>query len=365
LSAVAARLANRIARGGPITIADYMAAALTDPVDGYYRRADPLGVGGDFTTAPEISQLFGELIGAWLIDCWIQAGRPPKVNLVELGPGRGTLMADALRIGGQMPDWLNAVELHLVEINPALRALQDKALSRYRPRWHDTLATVADGPVMLVANEFFDALPIRQLVFWDGTWRERLVDWSEDAGFHFAISPKPSSLAFLVPDGLPVEQGSLYELSPTVIATATAIAQRIADQGGAALIIDYGRMESGLGESLQAVKAHRMVPVLDNPGDADLSAHVDFGVLRRIANEAGAQPTGPVPQGRFLKALGIDVRAERLKRSRGQDVAAGLDQAVERLTGPTAMGRLFKAMAITSTTIVPAGFAPTGSEPPG
>jgi NADH dehydrogenase [ubiquinone] 1 alpha subcomplex assembly factor 7 len=365
LSAVAARLANRIARGGPITIADYMAAALTDPVDGYYRRADPLGVGGDFTTAPEISQLFGELIGAWLIDCWIQAGRPPKVNLVELGPGRGTLMADALRIGGQMPDWLNAVELHLVEINPALRALQDKALSRYRPRWHDTLATVADGPVMLVANEFFDALPIRQLVFWDGTWRERLVDWSAGAGFHFAISPGQSSLALLVPAGLPVEQGSLYELSPTVVAAATEIAQRIVAEGGAALIIDYGRGESALGESLQAVKAHRMVPVLEDPGNADLSAHVDFGVLRRIAREAGAQPTEPVPQGTFLKALGIEMRAERLKRGQGRDVATALDQAVERLTAPTAMGRLFKAMAITSAAIDPAGFPPAGSVPTG
>ena len=336
-----------------------MAAALTDPDHGYYRHADPLGAAGDFTTAPEISQLFGELIGAWLVDCWMQAGRPSKVNLVELGPGRGTLMVDALRVGRRAPDWMNAVALHLVEINPALRSLQDKALSLYRPRWHDSLATVPDGPVMLVANEFFDALPIRQLVFWDGTWRERLVDWSQEAGFYFAISPKPSSLAFLVPAGFSAEQGSLYELSPTVIAVATGVAQRIAAQGGAALIIDYGRTESALGESLQAVKAHRMVSVLDDPGNADLSAHVDFSVLHQVANEAGVRPAGPVPQGAFLKALGIDMRAERLKHGQGRNVAAALDQAVERLTEPAAMGRLFKAMAITSAAIAPAGFEPT------
>jgi NADH dehydrogenase [ubiquinone] 1 alpha subcomplex assembly factor 7 len=356
LNPVSARLARRIARGGPITIADYMAAALTDPDGGYYRRTDPLGAGGDFTTAPEISQLFGELIGAWLIDCWVQGGRPPKVNLVELGPGRGTLMADALRVGRQMPDWLNAIELHLVEINPALRELQATALSQYRPHWHDSLGSIPDGLVLLVANEFFDALPIRQLVFWDGTWRERLIDWSEADGFRFAISPKQSSLAFLVPADLSAEQGSLYELSPTAIAAATEIAQRIAGQGGAALIVDYGRAESRLGDSLQAVRAHTMVPVLDDPGSADLSAHVDFEVLCRIAGEAGAKPAGPTTQGAFLIALGIAMRVQRLKRGIPGDAAIALEQAVERLTASAAMGRLFKVIAMTSPTIVPAGF---------
>jgi NADH dehydrogenase [ubiquinone] 1 alpha subcomplex assembly factor 7 len=291
------------------------------------------------------------------------------VNLVELGPGRGTLMADILRIGRQMPDWLNAIELHLVEINPALRKLQVDALSPYRPQWHDRLGTLPqDGPVMLVANEFFDALPIRQLVFWDGTWRERLVDWTAEAGFYFAISPKPSSLTFLVPAGLSAEQGSLYELSPTVIAVGTEIAQRIAAQGGAALLIDYGKTESGLGQSLQAVKAHRMVALLDDPGNADLSAHVDFCVLRRLADDAGARPAGPVTQGEFLNALGIGMRLERLKRDlptgESDDTAAALDRAVQRLTTPAAMGRLFKALAITCPAIVPAGFVPAAFGPP-
>lgn len=352
------RLAHRIARDGPITVAEYMAIALTDPEDGYYRRANPLGAAGDFTTAPEISQLFGELIGAWLIDCWDQAGRPSKLRLVELGPGRGTLMADIMRVARRRPDWLAAVDLHLVEINTALRTAQAQLLSDYRPHWHDTLSTVPDGPVFLLANEFLDALPIRQLVFWEGTWRERLVDWSEAAGFHFVISPSPSSLAMLVPAGLEAEHGSLYELSPSVVAVGTEIAQRVAKQGGAAILIDYGRAQHGLGDSFQAVQAHRMVPVLDEPGHADLSAHVDFAALLQVAEEAGTRVFGPASQGSFLKALGIGLRGERLKKGAPADIAASIDQAIGRLVDPAMMGQLFKVLAVVSPGIAPAGFDP-------
>ncbi len=357
MNPLAARLANRIVRGGPITVADYMAAALDDPDHGYYRTADPLGTKGDFTTAPEISQLFGELIGAWLIDCWDQAGRPAQVNLVELGPGRGTLMADIMRVARHAPDWTRAVHLHLVEINPGLRQAQAEALAAYGPQWHDRLSTVPDGPMMLVANEFLDALPIRQLVFWDGSWRERLVGWSEEAGFQFMLSTEPSALSLLVPADIQAEQGSVYELSPTVIAVGADIAHRVVQHGGAALIVDYGRAQSAIGESLQAVRAHKMVKVLDNPGDADLSAHVDFAAVGRVAGDAGARVVGPVTQGRFLGALGIGVRAERLRRGLAGDAAGALDQAVERLTGPAKMGELFKALAITAAGIDPAGFA--------
>jgi NADH dehydrogenase [ubiquinone] 1 alpha subcomplex assembly factor 7 len=353
---LADRLINRIVRGGPITVADYMATALDDPTHGYYRNADPLGAAGDFTTAPEISQLFGELVGAWLIDCWDQAGRPAPVNLVELGPGRGTLMADIMRVGRQVPDWTAAVSLHLVEINPKLRQAQATALAGYTPQWHDSLATVPNGPMMLVANEFLDALPIRQLVFWDGSWRERLVGWSKEAGFQFMLSMGPSSLSLLVPVNLGAEQGSVYELSPTVIAVGADIARRVAEHGGAALIIDYGRAQSAIGESLQAVRTHKMVRVLDNPGEADLSAHVDFAAVARVAGEAGARVTGPATQGDFLGALGIGMRAQRLKRNLDAGAAEALDQAVERLTGPEKMGELFKALAITAASIDPAGF---------
>jgi NADH dehydrogenase [ubiquinone] 1 alpha subcomplex assembly factor 7 len=358
LNTLAARLAERIARGGPITVADYMAAALNDPDHGYYRTADPLGTGGDFTTAPEISQLFGELVGAWLIDCWEQAGRPGRVNLVELGPGRGTLMADIMRIGQHAPDWLKAVQLHLVEINPRLRQAQAEILSAYTPQWHAALSTVPDGPIMLVANEFLDALPIRQLVFWNGAWRERLVGWSAETGFQFVVSADLSVLSLLLPADLPAAQGDVYELSPAVIAAGTEIARRIARDGGAALIVDYGRTATTVIETLQAVRAHRMVRVLDDPGAADLSAHVDFALLARVARETGAIAAGPVTQGEFLEAIGIGLRAERIKRGLTADAAATLDQAVARLTDPQAMGQLFKVLAIVSPGINPAGLRP-------
>jgi len=357
LSPLSERIARRISRGGPITVGDYMAAALGDADHGYYRRADPLGAKGDFTTAPETSQLFGDLIGAWLIDCWDKLGRPASVNLVELGPGRGTLMADALRVGRRVPEWLSAIKLHLVEINPALRCLQASALQDHAPVWHDTLYGLPDGPTMLVANEFLDALPIRQLVYWDGNWLERLVDWNEAAGFHFVLAPRPNALSLLVPEDLPhPAQGSLCELSPAVIAVGTEIAHRIATFGGAALLIDYGHTQSAFGESLQAVRAHRMVAALENPGEADLSAHVDFAALVRVAREAGTHASGPTTQRAFLKALGIDIRADRLKRGRSAEAAAAIDRAADRLTGADAMGALFKVAAITPAGIVPAGF---------
>ncbi len=356
MNPLAARLAARISRGGPITVADYMAAALSDPDYGYYRRADPLGAAGDFTTAPEISQLFGELIGAWLIDCWERCGRPEPVNLVELGPGRGTLMADILRVARHAPGWLNALRIHLVEINPRLRTAQAKSLAAYAPHWHESLSTVPDGPLLLVANEFLDALPIRQLVFWEGVWRERLVDWSEEGGFRFGLSPRPSTLSLLIPAEVRATQGSVYELSQAVIAAGTDIARRIEHYGGAALIVDYGRSESSAGETLQAVRTHRMVTVLKDPGVADLSAHVDFAMLRRIATEAGAGVAGPVTQGTFLTELGIGMRAERLSRGLSGAAAASLRQAVERLTGTDAMGELFKALAIVPPGMSPAGF---------
>jgi NADH dehydrogenase [ubiquinone] 1 alpha subcomplex assembly factor 7 len=357
------RLANRIAATGPITVADYMASALTDPDFGYYSQARPagtapLGAAGDFTTAPEISQLFGELIGAWLIDCWHRAGSPDPVNLIELGPGRGTLMADILRVARRVPDWLKAVRLHLVELGPALRQRQAETLSEFQPHWHDTLAAVPDGPAMLVANEFLDALPVRQLVFWDGVWRERLVGWSAEAGFHFTLSPGPSALSLLAPREGQTAHGAVFEISPAVIAAVTEISRRVVGQGGAALLIDYGKIESGLGESLQAVRRHTMVATLESPGDADLTAHVDFGTVARIARESGAIVHGPVTQGAFLNRLGIGLRADRLRQGVNGDRAVELDRALHRLTHADAMGTLFKAVALTGPGMNPAGFGP-------
>ena len=358
MTPLAERLAQRIAAGGPITVAHYMTAVLGDPQHGYYRGSDPLGSMGDFTTAPEISQIFGELIGAWLVDMWRQMGAPNPVRLVELGPGRGTLMADALRAGRTNTDWIQAIDVHLVEINPELRRLQAERLARYRPSWHESLDAVPDGPLLLVANEFFDALPIHQLVLSGGVWRERLIGWSDDTGFRFSESAAPSPLAALVPASVRnATVGGVFELALPGIGVADLIGGRIAKQGGAALVIDYGRAETGCGESLQAVRRHQMVGVLDEPGAADLSAHVDFAMLAKAANDAGATVHGPVEQGAFLERLGARHRARALQSRATPAQAAEIDGALDRLIGGDAMGALFKALAIASPGLTPAGFS--------
>jgi NADH dehydrogenase [ubiquinone] 1 alpha subcomplex assembly factor 7 len=357
MDSLTARLARRIAAGGPITVADYMASALSDPDYGYYRRNDPLGADGDFTTAPEISQLFGELICAWLIDCWDRMGRPNPINLVELGPGRGTLMADVLRIGRALPDWMAAIRLYLVEINPHLRELQAARLSTFNPQWRDTLSDVPDGPILLVANEFLDAMPIRQLVLSGGAWRERLIGWSAEAGFHFVLSQTPSPLGILVPAELSSgPQGAVFELSPAAIGLTADIARRIVKSGGAALLIDYGRSRSDIGESLQALRKHQMVAPLENPGEVDLTAHVDFGAVSRVAAEGGAIIVCLATQQSFLTKIGILERAERLKSQATPDQATAIDTALHRLIDPSAMGTLFKVLGLASPGLAPAGF---------
>lgn len=351
------RLIRRIIAAGPITVAEYVAASLADPDYGYYRRAAPLGAAGDFVTAPEISQLFGEMIGAWLIDCWEKCGRPSPVRLVELGPGRGTLMADVLRVGRLVPAWLAAIELHLVEINPRLRQAQAERLSAFRPAWHESLSTVPSGPMLLVANEFLDALPIRQLVYQGRTWRERLVGWTKAEGFHYVMSRSPSPLGLLVPAPKEqVDEGSVFELSPAAIDLVADIGRRIAGDGGAALLIDYGRTAVETGDTLQAVRGHAKASVLESPGLSDISAHVDFALVRRVAQEAGAHVLGPQTQGNFLEALGIVERASALKRNLPPPQAEIIDSALRRLTDPTEMGCLFKALAIMPDGITPSGF---------
>ncbi len=357
MTGLAEILARRIARTGPITVAEYMAAALTDADRGYYRTESAIGAEGDFTTAPEISQIFGELIGAWLVDCWEQCGRPNPVRLIELGPGRGTLMQDALRVGGLVPAWRRAIELHLVEINPRLRDSQAARLAAFSPIWHETLSTVPDGPTLLVANEFFDALPIRQLVFHGGAWRERMVAWTDGMGFHFVLSPGPSPLAALLPAEFPSpDEGDLVELSPASLGIAAEIGRRVALGGGAAVIIEYGRAATMKGATLQAIRAHRGVDIFAAPGRADLSAHVDFEALSLSARDSGAQIFGPVTQQRFLNALGVNQRAASLKSGATPTARRAIDRSVERLTGGAAMGDLFKVIAIAGHAIAPAGF---------
>ena len=357
MTALAAEIRERIRRDGPISIATYMELCLNHPTHGYYRRGRPIGAGGDFITAPEVSQMFGELIGLWCTAVWQAMGQPQRVCLVELGPGRGTLLADALRAARTVPAFRAAVDLHLVETNESLRAEQAAVLADSRPTWHERFETVPPGPVLVVANEFFDALPIRQFERIDGTWQERVV----------TLAPSSHALRFAATDSVPVEaglghapSGTIVERAPAREALAAILAERVTASCGAALIVDYGHERPGIGDTLQSVRRHRRHGVLDDPGTADLTAHVDFSSLAAAAIRAGAAAFGPKPQGDFLRALGIDARASRLRQSSSAEQAAEIDAALRRLTSAHGMGALFKAMAIAH----PELGAPPGFEQP-
>ncbi|MGN6514237.1 MAG: class I SAM-dependent methyltransferase [Rhizomicrobium sp.] len=348
MNALGQRIARLIEAQGPISIAQFMTIALHDPQSGYYATRDPLGTRGDFVTAPEVSQMFGEMLGLWIAQCWHDQGKP-EARLVELGPGRGTLMSDALRVIRQlMPEFLAKVAIVLVENSPALTAIQKEALAasgtniRWATQFDDALA---DKPLFLLANEFFDALPIQQFVKTERGWCERMVVANGDT-LDFALSPDavPSSLVPPSRDGAPM--GAFYETSPSSTAIIQQIAEAVARKGGAALIVDYGYgADAGFGETLQAVAAHKYASVLEAPGEADLSAHVDFAALAQAARETGATPFGPEGQGDFLEALGIVQRAATLARGRLGSTPE-IDGQLERLILPDQMGTLFKAMAI-------------------
>jgi NADH dehydrogenase [ubiquinone] 1 alpha subcomplex assembly factor 7 len=324
-----------IANHGPISLMHYMGEANAR----YYSARDPLGQAGDFITAPEISQMFGELIGLWLADMWIRAGREEPVHYVELGPGRGTLARDALRAAvryGFTP------KVHFVESSTPLKDIQLASVPH--AQWHHDLSSVPNfGPVMIVANEFLDALPVRQLVKTEHGWRERQVGF-EDGRFVPLAGPQPMDAA--VPEArrdAPV--GAILETCPGAAAILYEVAGRLADQGGAALFFDYGHDEVRLGSSLQAVRDHRKVDPFSAPGEADLTAHVDFASLAPIALSRGCRVLGTVTQGRWLRELGIEARAEALARL-APDKAAAIHAAKDRLIGEGQMGVLFKVMGL-------------------
>lgn len=335
-----------INKEGPITVARFMAEALGHPTHGYYRRGDPIGATGDFITAPEVNQAFGELLGAWCAVVWEGMERPSPIALVELGPGRGTLMADALRaIESVAPEFSAAAEVHLIETSPALRQVQADRLGT-RPYWHDYLSSLPDIPLIVLANEFFDALPILQLFALDGAWHERLIGGSASGGFTFVIAPEASPLADIVPDTITAApDGAIFELNLASGVIAGEIACRIAEHGGAALVIDYGHAASATGETLQAVRNHAFAPVLDDPGEADLTAHVDFEALSRAAGEVMVH--GPTSQRDFLIALGIEARAAKLQNSANtKEAREAIATGVARLIDPHGMGTLFKVLAL-------------------
>ena len=333
------QLVARIAATGPMSVADYMAECLAHPVHGYYTTRDPLGAAGDFTTAPEISQMFGELVGLALAQTWMEQGLG-EVTLAELGPGRGTLMVDILRATRGVAGFHDAVQVHLVETSPALREKQRTALAGVPVTHHASVATLPDAPLLLVANEFFDALPVRQFVRQGGFWRERVVGLA-DGALTFGLSGP-----VMVPElggSDDVRDGGLVELCPAVPAIMEEIAGRIAAHGGAALVIDYGGWRS-LGDTLQALKDHAFADPLAHPGEADLTAHVDFEALARAAT--GLVASRLTPQGVFLERLGITPRARAIAERLG---GAGLDAHVaahRRLTHPDEMGNLFKVLGL-------------------
>ena len=344
-------IARRIALAGPISMADFMAEALGHPRLGYYRGALPVGAAGDFTTAPEISQMFGEMVGAWLAERWLAMGKPSPVTLVELGPGRGSLMADALRATRGVAGFHAALKLHLVETNAPLRAEQERALAGFRPVWHERFDEVPEGPLLLVANEFFDALPVRQFEKVRDGWHERMIGLAADGEtLALALAPGVTPYARFLGDA---PDGTQAEIGEAGRALAAAIGERVKRNGGWALIVDYG-YETGAGTSVQAVRGHKGASLLDRPGETDLSAHVDFAAL---AAAADAPTFGPVSQAHFLRQLGIVQRAQTLKARATDDQCAAVDAALARLIGADQMGTLFRVLAIGDGRSIPAGFS--------
>lgn len=356
-------LKEMIRREGPISVARFMGLALGHPKHGYYMTRDPLGAAGDFTTAPEVSQMFGELIGLWAADLWQRAGSPPLLHLIELGPGRGTLMSDLLRAVRLLPGLADGLAVHLVEMSPPLRNRQRQVLEANTVAWHDSLKAAlaeADGPTLVIANEFLDALPIHQFVRTHGTWRERLIGWDDaEDRLAFTLAPTGSAAAALIPSEITdAADDDIIEVCPAAFDLVGDLAAHLGRVGGAALFIDYGHARSGVGETLQAVARHEFADPLADPGNTDLTAHVDFAHLRSVGTEAGLTPHGPVTQSAFLKALGIDVRADRLRKSAPVN-SPEVDAALERLIGSDQMGALFKVLAFTGKDWpTPAGFAP-------
>ena len=341
-----------IAAEGPMPVSRYMALCLGHPRHGYYITRDPLGARGDFTTAPEISQMFGELIGLWAVAAWQQMGMPDPVRVVELGPGRGTLMADALRAARLVPAFGAAARVHLVETSPVLRQAQARTLAVHEDRvsdrvsWHVRIEDVPAGPAIVLANEFFDALPVDQYVWTVTGWHERRVGLGPDGRLSFGLDPAPSRAALALAAHLPPPApGAVLEVMES--GPARALSARLAAEGGIALAIDYGHA-GGHGDTLQALKAHRFTDPLADPGAADLTAHVDFARLALLGREAGLTAFGPLEQGDFLARLGLAARAERLMRDAAPEAADAIATAARRLagTGDGEMGRLFKVLAL-------------------
>ena len=363
-SPLEAEIRRRIAAAGPMPVGQYMNLCLTHPKHGYYVTRDALGAAGDFITAPEISQMFGELIGLWAASVWRQMGAPEQVRLVELGPGRGTMLLDALRAAHVVPGFQAALAVHLVEINSVFEQRQRQALGGIgvQAEWHRSLDEVPDGPMIILANEFFDALPVLQAVMCADGWHERVVRIGEDGKLQFghARDPLPLFDQMLPPAVRDARIGEIFEWRADQI--ALEIGRRVVRSHGAALVIDYGHIKSATGDTLQAMRAHDYASPLFAPGLIDLTAHVDFEALAQAAESMGARTHGPIDQAAFLRNLGIVERAEALKKGAPLAKIAEIDGALARLTSEdrTGMGRMFKVVGFAPEKLGPLpGFSTT------
>jgi len=344
-----------IASDGPIGFDRYMELCLSHPVHGYYRSQDPIGRDGDFITAPEVSQMFGELIGVWCVEAWSAMGQPEAVQIVELGPGRGTLMADLVRSLGAISSFKAAFSIHLVETSPVLTKRQAETLNSHGATvtWHETFDTVPQKTAIIIANEFFDALPVRQFEHHTSTWFERVVGLNAQDDLVAGLVPHPVDVSRLRLPGCFACEGDVWEFSSARVEVADALGKHIAAHGGAGLIIDYGHVASGFGSTLQAVRDHRPVALFKTPGASDLTCHVDFESLGAVLAAGGNTVYTPITQRRFLMAMGLEARAGVLKQNSPENTGHEVDLAVARLADCDQMGNLFKVCAVTAPGLRP------------
>lgn len=350
MSGLEGHIKDLIKKDGPISMAHFMELCLTHPEFGYYTGHDPIGAEGDFITAPEVSQMFGELIGLFMADYWLGLGRPKPFHFIELGPGRGTLMKDALRAIEVVPGMRESVHVHFLEVSPTLKKKQAKAVPD--ANWVESLDEVPGGMSFIIANEFFDCLPVRQFQMTDSGWAERVIGLVDDQ-LEIALSEKS------LPKSLPAVAniGDIKEMTPQAAFWVDTLAGRLNQRGGIALIIDYGYDAPGFGDTLQALKKHKFSSVLENPGKVDLTAHVNFENLKKRAVQNDLDVYGPKTQGEFLENIGLEHRASGLLKCATKKQEIDILSAVKRLVDPGEMGELFKVLALTKKNQPPpAGF---------
>ncbi|TPN31803.1 class I SAM-dependent methyltransferase [Mesorhizobium sp. B2-3-3] len=356
-----ARIVDLIEALGPLPVNEYMAMCLFDPSDGYYMTREPFGAAGDFVTAPEISQMFGELIAVWFYQAWLAIGRPMPVTIAEIGPGRGTLMKDMLRTLSRLdPALANGADFAMIETSPRLAEVQKQTLGTtpLAARWHETIETLPHQPLLIVGNELFDAVPIRQFVRAGASWRERMIGLDDENNLCFFAGAGSVDPALLPADAANAPQGAVAEVAPARTALMAAITERMARDGGAGLFLDYGHLQPGVGDTLQALRRHNHEHVLANPGEADLTSHVDFAALAATVRAHGLDAHLSM-QGDFLLGMGILERAGRLGADASQAARDKITGDVERLAGPQAMGELFKVLAVLPRGVAVRPFATT------